>query len=563
MKTAAIFYQREAYDTSAKRLMGRQAAGEGFLKAFARHGKAESLYCFTKNRTEFEEFEKQVRPWLAPSRSIRWTPAANPQALTEPGTLYRPDILINQLAWQRRYTEQQAYSICGVTHTLASKEAMATIGDLLIAPIQPWDALICTSFAVKTTVERLLETWADYLVERLGVRPEVKVKLPVIPLGVDCEAFPQGQTTKNTRRQLRQQLRIGPDDLVVLFVGRLIFHAKAHPVPMYLAVERAAQATNAKVHLIQAGWFEDQKQELTFKQSAALLCPSVNSIFVDGRQPTIRQGIWSAADIFISLADNIQETFGLTPIEAMAAGLPVVVADWNGYQETVRQEVDGFRIPTLMPPAGCGLDFAASYCDDSLNYSTYIGHVSMLTAVDIDACAQALTTLFTQPELRQRLGENGRQRALSTYDWRVVIPAYENLWQELAQLRTEATTTAPLKSDMPPYPLCDDPCRLLTHYPTQVLTQDQVLSLGSMATPEGLKTLRNVWMTNFGADKRSPTATIEQVLAAIAQEGSLTVKEILDRYAGLEPGARVYLCRTLVYLLKFDILHSPMAFVTS
>jgi hypothetical protein len=328
---------------------------------------------------------------------------------------------------------------------------------------------------------------------------------------------------------------------------------------MYLAVERAAQASNAKVHLIQAGWFEDQKQELTFKQCAALLCPSVNPIFVDGQHPTSRRiwsGIWSMADIFISLADNIQETFGLTPIEAMAAGLPVVVADWNGYQETVRHEVDGFRIPTLMPPAGCGLDFAASYGDDTLNYSSYIGHVSLMTAVDIDACTQALTTLFTQPELRQRLGENGRQRTLSTYDWRVVIAAYENLWQELAQLRVQATTTAPLNSGMPPYPLCDDPCRLLTHYPTQVLSQEQVLGLGSMATPEGLKTLSDIWITNFGADKRSPIATIEQVLAAIAQEGPLTVKEILHRYAGLEPGARVYLSRTLVYLVKFDILRS-------
>jgi glycosyltransferase involved in cell wall biosynthesis len=556
MKTAAIFYQREGYDTSSKRLMGRQAAGEGFLKALARYGTAESLYCFTKNKTEFEEFEKQVRPWLASSRLIHWIPSANSQALTQAGTLYRPDIVINQLAWQRRYTNQRAYSICGVTHTLASKEAMATIGDLMIAPIQPWDALICTSFAAKTIIERLLETWADYLAQRLGTRPETNIKLPVIPLGVDCESLPQGQTAKDTRRQLRQQLGIGSDDLVVLFVGRLIFHAKAHPVPMYLAVERAAQATNAKVHLIQAGWFEDQKQELSFKQCAALFSPSVNPIFVDGRQPAIRQGIWSVADIFISLADNIQETFGLTPIESMAAGLPVVVADWNGYRETVRHEVDGFRIPTLMPPDGCGLDFAANYYDDSLNYSTYIGHVSLMTAVDIEACTQALTTLFTQPELRQRLGENGRQRTRETYDWRVVIAAYENLWQELAQLRLQSTTTAPINSGTPAYPLCDDPCRLLAHYPTQVLSKEQVLRLGAMAAPDKLESLRSVWMTNFGADKRSPTATIEQVLAAIAQEGFLTVDEILHRYAGWEPDARAYLYRTLVYLVKFDILHA-------
>ena len=182
-------------------------------------------------------------------------------------------------------------------------------------------------------VERLLETWADYLAQRIGARPQAQLQLPIIPLGVDCEAFPQGEAAQATRQRLRQQFGIAPDDLVVLFVGRLIFHAKAHPVPMYLAVERAAQATNAKVHLIQTGWFEDQKQESAFKTTASLFCPSVHHIFVEGRQPEIGKTIWSVADIFISLADNIQETFGLTPIEAMAAGLPAIVSDWNGYRK--------------------------------------------------------------------------------------------------------------------------------------------------------------------------------------------------------------------------------------
>ena len=38
-------------------------------------------------------------------------------------------------------------------------------------------------------------------------------------------------------------------------------------------------------------------------------------------------------DIFVSLSDNIQETFGLTPLEGMASGLPVVATDWNGYRD--------------------------------------------------------------------------------------------------------------------------------------------------------------------------------------------------------------------------------------
>lgn len=558
MKTAAILYQREGYDTRVQRIMGRQSAGEGFLKALARYGTAESLYCCTREKIAFEEFEKQIRPWLSDSRQIRWVPAGNPLAIAEAGTLYRPDPLIGELAWQRRYANQQAYSICGVTHTLVSKGVMEGIGDLLIAPVQPWDAIICTSRAAKTLFERLLENWAEYLAQRLGARPNTQVKLPVIPLGVDCEAFPQGEVAREARTRLRQQLGIGQDDIVVLFVGRLIFHAKAHPVPMYLAMERAAQATNAKVHLIQAGWFEDQQQELAFKNTASFLSPTVNHIFIDGRQPQVREDIWpgirAMADIFVSLADNIQETFGLTPIEAMASGLPVVVTDWDGYKDTVRHEVDGFRIPTLIPPAGCGLDFAANYNDDSLNYSTYIGHISLMTAVDVDACTQALTALFTQPELRQRFGENGRQRAREIYDWSKVIAAYENLWQDLAELRAKATTTAPLTPGKPPYPLCDDPFRLLAHYPTQSLSQDMVLGLGAMATPEKLQVLRSTWMTNFGADKRSPTNIIDAVLAAISQEGSLTVEEIIRRFAGSELAASVYLLRTLVYLLKFDVL---------
>ncbi len=81
-----------------------------------------------------------------------------------------------------------------------------------------------------------------------------------------------------------------------------------------------------------------------------------------------------------------------------------------------------------------------------------------------------------------------------------------------------------------------------------------MLAIGTMAEPEMLKSLRSIWMTNFGADKRSPTATIDALLEAIAQTGSLTVAEILHRYAGAEPTARIYLARTLVYLLKFGVL---------
>ena len=551
--TAAVLYNKEGYDTGGQKLLGRHSAGEGFLKSLVQHGTADSLYCCADSEKTFKEFCSHIQPWLQKPRKVRWIPNERPDLLAQPGTIYRPDPSLADLVWARRFVDQRAYSVCGVTHTIGTKYVMKSIGDLIAAPIQPWDALICTSNAVKTAVFGVLTEWSEYLAQRNGGQPEILVKLPVIPLGVDCSAFPQGLAAVNAGRQQRQELGISPDDIVVLFVGRLTFSAKAHPVPMYIALERAAQQTKAKIHLIQAGWIEDPREEPDFKNSAQIFCPSVNAIFLDGRKPEIRINIWSAADIFISLSDNIQETFGLTPIEAMANGLPAIVSDWNGYKESVRHEIDGFRIPTLIPPSESCLDLALNYLDDSLNWPTYMGHTSLATAVDIDACTRALCQLIENPELRKRMGENARQRAKEIYDWKVVIAAYEQLWRELAEIRILAPESAPLKSGKPPYPLGDDPFRVLGHYSTKALSNEMMLSLGGIATPELLQQLYKIWFTSFGQDRRISVKVQMEILDTIQQKGAVSVGEIVDRYAKNKQQL-AYLYRTLLYLLKFGIL---------
>jgi glycosyltransferase involved in cell wall biosynthesis len=551
--TAAVVYSKDGYDTTGKRLLGRHAAGEGFLKSLVQHGTADSLYCCADSEAQFKEFCARIQPWLQKPRKVRWIQTSRPDLLSEPGTIYRPDPALSEVVWARRFLDQRAYSVCGVTHTIATKYVMGAIGDLVTAPVQPWDALICTSAAVKTSVEGVLNGWSEYLASRTGGKAEILVKLPVIPLGVDCSAFPEGVEASSARDRQRQELGIAPEDIVVLFVGRLTFSAKAHPVPMYVALERAAQSTKQKIHLIQAGWIEDPREEPDFKNSARIFCPSVNAIFTDGRKPEIRVNIWSAADIFISLSDNIQETFGLTPIEAMANKLPVIVSDWNGYQESVRHEIDGFRIPTLIPPPESCLDLALNYLDGSLNWPTYMGHTSLATAVDIDACTRALCQLIENPELRYRMGENGRQRAREIYDWQVVIAAYEQLWRELAEIRLAAPESAHLKPGMPPHPLCDDPFRVLGHYSTRTFSKEMMLSLGSSATPELLQQLQAIWFTSFGQERRISVKIQMEILTAIEQNGSVSVKEIVDRYVKNKKEL-AYLYRTLLYLVKFGIL---------
>jgi alpha-maltose-1-phosphate synthase len=552
--TAAIYYTRDGYDTGGQRLLGRQAAGEGFLKGLVRYGGAERLYCQAATQGEFQDFCRRIQPWMLTSRPVQWLPLDQPQMLRAAGTLYFPSPGLARSAWQRQYGDPRSYSLCGVTHTTASQAVMQAIGELPIAPFQPWDAIVCTSNAVKTWVESLLASWSDYLARRIGGTPHTEIKLPVIPLGVDCGAFLQGEEAKTVRDRLRQRLEIPLEAIVVLFVGRLIAHAKAHPVPMYLALERVAQSTRQPIYLIQSGWFEFPEHEAAFQQTAAAFCPSVRSIFLDGRHPEIRHSIWSAADIFISLSDNIQETFGLVPIEAMAAGLPVVVSDWNGYKESVRHGIDGFKIPTLLPPPGCGLDLGFQHFDGIINYSTYIGQTASLTAVDIEACVQALTALAENADLRHQMGENGRRRAREIYDWRVVIAAYEQLWYELAQLRSTASVSVSCPEDRSPYPLADDPFRLFTHYPTEILTDRLRLSWGAMAAPEARLHLGGFAMNQVGANLRVSPDAIEEILALIGEGGSCSVGEIIQHIGRSHPCNPSQLYRTLVYLVKFDIL---------
>src|SRR5262249_39663991 len=157
----------------------------------------------------------------------------------------------------------------------------------------------------------------------------------------------------------------------------------------------------------------------------------------------------------LSLSDNIQETFGLAPVEAMAAGLPVVVSDWNGYRDTVRDGIDGFRIPTILPPPPSGLAVAARY-NERGNFRQYYGTVAMNTAVDLEACAKALARLMRDPGLRHRMGESGRRHARDTYDWRTIMKTYHRFWRGLAEARRDSAMVAPLSAARAPYPLCDD-----------------------------------------------------------------------------------------------------------
>lgn len=455
--------------------MGRQAAGEAFLRAWVRHSGADQALCWAEQPDHAKEFERRVHA-IDPALPTDWSRADRTGPLAAAGALWLAGPQIGPPAWLRRRGPQNRWSVVGITHTTASHLAMDAIADLLIAPLQPWDALICTSKAVAATVAQVLDMQREYLAARLGAHRFELPALPIIPLGVHTGDF---QHRPEARAQWRAQLGIAVQDIAVLQMGRLSFHAKAHPIPLFLALESAARTAGIRPHLIMAGWFANEGQERFFRDGAAQFAPSVTLHHVDGRDPAVRYDIWSAADIFTLLADNVQETFGLAPVEAMAAGLPVVVSDWDGFKDTIDHGVTGFRVPTYQPPPPAGDYLAARYEAGMDNYDRYVGSAAQSVAVDVRQAAAAFSALFQDVGLRQAMGARAKDHVERFLSWRVVIGHYRELLVELERRRGHADTIrAPLAAGSSSRAARADPFLLFKNYPTAPLGPATMLSLG-------------------------------------------------------------------------------------
>jgi glycosyltransferase involved in cell wall biosynthesis len=483
-------------------------------------------------------------------------------ALKDIGTVYYPGPGIGEHAFHRALAggmgasarnPHTAWSLCGITHTTSSAGAMDALTELITAPVQPWDAVICTSTAVKDNVQRLLQAQVHYLQGRLGISKIVLPLLPVIPLGIHTQDF---EFTDAQKAKARQALGVDQNTLVVLYLGRLSFHAKAHPLAMYQALQKAATAvakSGQKIVLVECGWHANEFIEKAYQEAARQACPSVQVITIDGRLASSRETAWAGANVFCSLSDNIQETFGIVPIEAMAAGLPVVVSDWDGYKDTVRHGVDGFRISTCMPKAGLATDLALRHAIDVDTYDMYCGYNCSLVSVDIEATAQAFVQLFESVELRQRMGQAGKQRAQHLYDWSTVIAQYEALWQEQTQLRLAAQTADQVVVPPHAWPARMDPFFAFESYPTQTLKPNSVLALVDASATESLLRVnqyKGLAMVNFAKLVLPTDAEIAHVLDAAAQ-GPCNAQALIQ---GIEPSRQAFLLRSLAWLLKLGVL---------
>ena len=546
---AAIFYAADGYAPASKGINGRRVAGESFLKGYLRHGEVEEFVILAKATAEAAEVEALVRS-LRPDKKLRPVGLVRPGSMAPLTNLYYPAANIAGEAWRRADFGSDAWAVCGITHTTSTMGIMQGFFDLRMAPVMEWDAVICTSNAVQGAVSVQMDLIDDHIRQRFRAEPPPRPMFPVIPLGIHCDDFAADPAV---RQALRDQLGCGPDDVVFTTIARLTPHEKFDPLPIFLAMQTAQNELKSgqKLHVVFCGLFRHPYAKAVFVEGAAKLMPDVGFLLLDGAKAEDRKSALSGADVFLFMIDNIQETFGLAPLEGMAAGLPLLVSDWDGMKDTVTPDV-GLRVRTRMLGPRHLANEALRLQGGIDDYSQYCAAVSAMTEVNMADMAAQILHLAQNPDLRRRMGRAAQARARAVYDWAAVIPQFQELWGE-QDARRRAGGAAAVRTAGHALPIAPSPTLLFQGYPSE--TADFAKARFVACDPTGRVPLREVLaLRNYQALNRH-FATADQiatVLAVITARGadSTGVAEISGA-TRLQP---MFVDRVLIWLLKYDFI---------
>lgn len=511
-------------------VFGKDIANFELFQAMVRHGGLDQVDFLTQAAVKAEDLARSLVGETAPGTRVTTASIMAQTVAAEAGAMLRGGPRLEDLAWQRRRTVgDAAYSMMGLIHTIAPPAIRHEIAMSAIAPTQAWDALICTSPSVQSAMVAMFDEWTEYLADRFGGQARPRPQLPLIPLGVNGAVLAAAADRPDVRASTRQSLSIDADDVLVLWVGRLSFFEKAFPQSMMRAAEEAARATGKRVHFAMVGWFPNgDAGERAYRQAVEAHAPSITFHVVNGNDRAQLGNMWAAADIFISLVDNIQETFGITPLEAMASGLPVVVSDWDGYRYTVRDGEEGFLIPTLGGPEdGLVEDLVGEHTMGLKSYQQYVGIVAQHTAVHVGRAAQALTELIQSPDLRRRMGDAGRRRVRETFDWSVVAPQYTALAAELNAIRVATPTVTPRIGR---HPVKGDPFRDFAGFASTTLTLETRVRLRSGVGAADLDRTRAIELDMFAANWRGSIEECHKIVELLDGGQVMSVKDLLQLF---------------------------------
>lgn len=363
-------------------------------------------------------------------------------------------------------------------HSLAEQHLMLdTLLPLVLLPFKPYDAILCTSEAVRDTLSRILARCQKVLHLSPSTVNQPAIRLEKVPLGVDMEKFrPRDPIAA------RNFFHISQDAFVILWFGRFsdLYKADLYPL-LHVFQQLLKKNPQKKLMLVLAGNEDGSSHYKNFlHRQAETLGIQSHVQWINSHEILDRSMLYSACDVFTSPVDNVQETFGLTPIEAMACGIPQVVSDWDGYRDTVVHGVTGYRIPTVW--GNCLQDIAqAEYLPLNPQRRRLLQRYLAVRSVVVDCTEyeEKLQFLIDHPQRCAEMGKASRAYAESHFSLRNTVAQTEAVWQKLLQIAAD-THSEFSQSLIPALDYCHD----FETYPSEKITDETFFKI----TDHGLHT---------------------------------------------------------------------------
>jgi glycosyltransferase involved in cell wall biosynthesis len=229
-----------------------------------------------------------------------------------------------------------------------------------------------------------------------------KEQQEVCSLGLDVPSFvlPHGLYVSspilNARHRLRQCFNLPVDEPVILFLSRL------HPVKgLDYLIAALSKLTNHRFSFILAGngTSEYEAEIKSLLVSTGMHKRTYLAGFVEGEMKNL---LLQGSDIFVQT--SYLESFGMAVMEALAAGLPVLVTPGVALASFIEQH--------------------------------QIGYIAEL---NIAAIAKALEHCLRHPQEAKDTGDRARQFILEKYTWEKIAPQIQQIYTNILQQKAIPT----------------------------------------------------------------------------------------------------------------------------
>jgi glycosyltransferase involved in cell wall biosynthesis len=207
--------------------------------------------------------------------------------------------------------------------------------------------------------------------------------IAIIPHGIEARRPPSSEVT-----ELGSSLALQEGQVVFVAVQRL--YPVKEPWVLLKAWQLLARP-DACLVIVGGGPLEGEVRD-------SLALQHLDNVIVVGEIAQARVPCFLAlGDVFVH--HSRYESFGLSVLEAMSAGLPIIASRVGALPELVRHGVDGLLVPPSDPPA----------------------------------LARAMGLLLEDSELRRRMAVAAGERA-GLYSWKAVVMGYEKAYGDAASL---------------------------------------------------------------------------------------------------------------------------------